>query len=176
MRKKKLTSKRGFTIIELVVTMVISIIVIFGIGVVLADNQRGWNKMYNRVYADVVKDGYVARKMFDSVIRKAVGGSFLMNRTEKWIEIYYYANDASTAVDRYARFSFNNGLGQVELVQGDWNPANGQPRVVTSTQTVCSNVSSCMFNTNGQSAQMILTLDDGSQTVPVTASALMHNQ
>ncbi len=54
MPKKKLTIQRGFTITELMVTVMISTIVMFGIGFMVVDSQRGWNRMYNRVYSDIV--------------------------------------------------------------------------------------------------------------------------
>ena len=62
-------ARPGFTLVELMITMVIMVIVISAIGVVLFDSQRGWNFMYNRLYSDVVADSYVARKKFDAVMR-----------------------------------------------------------------------------------------------------------
>lgn len=174
MLKKKLTIRRGFTLIELIVTMVIGFIVIFGIGVVLVDNQRGWYVMYNRVYSDVVTDSYVARRVFDTEIRKASRERFLLDSAGSWIEVYYYADGSSIAVDRYARFYETDG--QLNIEYGNWNPGDLEPREPVSTRTVCSNVSSCVFKGAGRSAQMILALDDGSQTVTVTSSAVMHNQ
>ena len=169
MLKKKLTVRRGFTLIELVITVVVSTIVIIGIGVVLADSQRGWNKMYNRVYSDVVTDGYVARKMFDAVIRKASREKLLVDDAGNWIEVYYYADGSSTIIDRYARFYETEGQLNIEYGKLD-------PRETLTTQTVCENVSDCVFKGTGCSAQMMLTLDNGLQTATVTSSAVMHNQ
>ena len=169
MPKKKLTVRRGFTLIELAVTVVISTIVIIGIGVVLADSQRSWNKMYNRVYSDVATDGYVARKMFDAVIRKASREKLLVDEDGNWLEVYYYADGSSTVIDRYARFYETGGQLNIEYGKLD-------PREILTTQTVCENVSDCVFKGAGRSAQMILTLDNGSQTVTVASSAVMHNQ
>ncbi len=69
MLKRKHRTQRGFTLIELAMAAAISTIVILGVGVLLVDSQRGWIRMYNRIYSDVVTDSYVARKTFDVVIR-----------------------------------------------------------------------------------------------------------
>ena len=151
--------------------MVAAVIVILGIGIILADSQRGWHRMYNRVYSDVVVDSYVARKRFDVVIRKASSENFLLDDAGSWIEVYYYADGNSVVVDRYARFYESDDDDQLNVEYGKLNP-----RETLTTQTVCENVSDCIFKRAGRSAQMILTLDNGSQTATVTSSAVMHNQ
>jgi hypothetical protein len=72
-------------------------------------------------------------------------------------------------VDRYARFY---------AADGDLNFEYGQldPRVTLDVETVCSNVSACTFKQAGQSIQMILTLDNGTQTNTVVSSAVAQNQ
>ena len=171
--KKKLTAQGGFTLVELMISMVFAGMVLFGVGVTLVDSQRGWNFMYNRVYSDVVTDGYAARKMFDAVIRKASGARFLLDETGRWIEVYYYQDDDSTVLDRYARFYYDGGGGNGGQLNIEYGKLN--PKETLSIKTICSNVSGCFFEGTGRSAQMILTLDNGSQTVAVTSSAVMHN-
>jgi len=168
MVKKNLTSQRGSTIIELVIAMLIAIIPIFAIGIILSDSQRGWNSMYERVYSDVVTDSYVARKTFDAVTRKANWERITLAEDESWLEVYYYANDASTVLDRYARFY---------EAEGDLNVEHGNLGTgeILTTQTVCSNVSNCTFKAAGRSVQMILTLDNGEQVLTTISSAVMHN-
>jgi prepilin-type N-terminal cleavage/methylation domain-containing protein len=168
MVKKNLTSQRGFTIIELVIAMLIAIIPIFAIGIILSDSQRGWNSMYERVYSDVVTDSYIARKTFDAVSRKASWERITLAEDGSWIEVYYYANDDSTVLDRYARFY---------EAEGDLNVEHGNLGTgeILTTQTVCSNVSNCTFKTAGRSVQMILTLDNSEQALTTISSAVMHN-
>jgi len=79
MAKKNYTVQSGLTLTELLLTMAISTIVIIGIGVLIVDTQRGWNVMYSRIYADVVTDSYVARRTFDSIVRKASSKHFLVD-------------------------------------------------------------------------------------------------
>ena len=169
MTKKKLTTRRGFTLVGLMIAAVLVLIPIFAIGVVLADNQRGWHAMYNRIYSDVVTDGYVARKVFDATIRKASREKPLLDDAGNWVEVYHYQDADSTVVDRYVRFYESDG--QLNAEYGRLNP-----RETLTTQTLCRNVSGCVFKRTGRSAQMILTLDDGSQTITVASSAVMHNQ
>jgi len=168
MINKRLTSSRGFTLIELLTAMAIMIFVILAIGMALVDGQRGWNYMYDRIYSDVVTDGYVARRKFDAVLRRASGETFSLAGDGSWVEVNYYADDTSTVVDRYARFYVSNGDLNVEY--GQLNPQS-----TLTTETVCSNVSGCIFKQSGRSAQMILTLDDGTKTNTVITSATANN-
>ena len=168
MIKKRLTASRGFTLIELVIATAIMVIVVLAIGIALVDGQRGWNIQYDRIYSDVVTDGYVARRKFDAVMRTASRDKFLLDGAGGWVEVYYYANDTSAVVDRYARFYTANGDLNVEYGQLD-------PKETLSIETVCGNVSGCTFEQLGRSIQMILKLDNGTQTNTVISSAVTHN-
>ena len=166
--KKRLTSSRGFTLTELITAMVIMLFVVLAIGMVLVDGQRGWNNMLNSVNSDVVTDGYFARKRFDAVLRKASREKFLIDSAGSWVEVYYYASDASTVLDRYARFYTAGSTLNVEY--GQLNPTS-----TLTTETVCGNVSSCAFGQLGRSIQMVLKLDNGKQTNTVITSAATNN-
>lgn len=168
MLKKRTTNPKGFTLIELMVATMIGGIVMFGVAIILADSQRGWNAMYNRTYSDVVTDGHIARRTFDRVIRKASGQSLLLDAAGDWLEVYYYADANSIVVDRYACFYESDG--QLNIEYGRLNP-----RATLSIQTVCENVQGCVFMAQGTSVQMILRLDNGSETATVVSSAVMHN-
>ena len=168
MVKKRFKASRGFTIIELIIAIAIVVIVVLAVGVALVDNQRGWSITYDRIYSDVVTDGYVARRKFDTVMRTASRDKFLLDDAGGWVEVYYYADDTSTVVDRYARFYVANG---------DLNVEYGQlnPKETLSVETICGNVSGCVFKQAGRSIQMILTLDNGTQTNTVISSAVANN-
>jgi prepilin-type N-terminal cleavage/methylation domain-containing protein len=168
MIKKRLTTSQGFTLIELLIAMAIMLIVILAIGMALVDGQRGWNYMYNRIYSDIVTDGYAARRKFDAVLRKASREKFLIDPAGGWVEVYYYASDASTVVDRYARFYASGGKLNVEY--GQLNP-----KATDTIEIVCENVSSCTFVQLGRSIQMILKLDNGTQKNTLITSAVTNN-
>ena len=169
MNKKGQRARKGFTLVELMITTVIMLIVGLAIGVVIVDGQTGWNTMYNRLNSDVVTDGYVARKKFDSVMRSASRGQSLVAADGSCIEVYYYASPYSTVVDRYARFYVSDG---------DLNLEYGQiePRSTLRVETICENVASCVFEQAGTSIQMILKLDKETQTNTIVSSAVTHNQ
>jgi prepilin-type N-terminal cleavage/methylation domain-containing protein len=175
------TRQGGFTLTELVVTVAIMLIVILALGTVIADSIRGWHKMYARVYADVVTDGYVARNAFDRVVRSAGRQTYRLAADGAWLEVYYYSGPSAITLDRYACFKVLNGELQIE--HGDWKPGTVTPRSNPTTETVCGNVSSCIFgrDANGDgygddySPQMKLTLNDGTLTRTVVSSAVMHN-
>jgi prepilin-type N-terminal cleavage/methylation domain-containing protein len=170
MIKKRLIASRGFTLIELLTAVAIMVIVILAIGMALVDGQRGWNYMYNRIYSDVVTDGYIARKKFDAVMRKASREKFLIDPAGGWVEVYYYASDASTVVDRYARFYYASDGNKLNVEYGKLDP-----KATDSIETVCGNVSSCTFVQLGRSIQMILKLDNGTQKNTLITSAVTNN-
>lgn len=173
MSKKKSIDRRAFTLIELMAATVIAIIVVSGIGFILADSQRGWNRMYDRIYSDVVTNSYVARKRFDGVVRQASGEKFFIDDYGSWVEVYYYADANSMSLDRYGRF-FYQGDGSLYLENG--TVSAGNMKATSSVETVCGNVTSCVFSASGRSVQMILTLDDGSQSASVVTSCVLHNE
>ncbi|MHC4541363.1 MAG: PulJ/GspJ family protein [Planctomycetota bacterium] len=169
MNRRRPRASGGFTLVELVITAAIVSIVALAIGVVIVDSQSSWNVMYDRVNSDVVTDGYVARKKFDVVMRRASGEKLVLGDAGGSIEVYYYADASSTAVDRYARFYASDGDLNFEYGQLD-------PRVTLDVETVCANVSACAFKQVGRSIQMMLTLDNGTQSNTVVSSAVTQNQ
>jgi hypothetical protein len=102
-------------------------------------------------------------------MRSASRGQFLVDGDGAWIEVYSYASPSSTVVDRYSRFYVSDGDLNLEYGQVD-------PRATLGVNTVCGNVSACTFKQAGTSVQMILTLDNGTQTNAVVSSAVIHNQ
>jgi hypothetical protein len=144
-------------------------IVMLGLGIVLADSQKSWNQLYTRAFSDTVGESNVAGIKFKAIIRKASQNGFVMDNKGKGIEIYYYNSEGSTAVDRYAHFYELDGDLNLEL--GKLNP-----RETLEVQTICKNVSECLFTAAGRSAQMVLTLDDASRTISTVSSAFLHNQ
>ena len=170
MLKNRTTNPKGFTLIELVIAIAVMVIVILSVAIILVDSQRSWNAMYNRIYSDVVTDGHIARRTFDRVIRKASRDKIALDDAGLWVEVRYYQDADSTVVDRYARFYEADG--QLNIESGTLNP-----RETLNVQTVCENVSDCVFMAQGTSVQMILRLDNGSEAATVVSSAVavVHN-
>lgn len=169
MSRKRIAPQHGFTLIELMIAITASMIVMLGLAVVLANSQKSWNQLYTRAFSDVVGDSNVAGIKFKDIIRKASQNSFIVDNQGKGIEVYYYDSEDSVDVDRYAYF--------YEL-EGDLNLELGKlnPRETLEVQTVCTNVTECLFTAAGRSAQMTLTLDDGSRKISTVSCAFLHNQ
>jgi len=168
MMKNRLTVQNGFTSIELLITMIIMLIPILVVGVILADSNRGWHIMYNRINSDVVADSYVAAKAFDALVRRASKDGVLVDDDSHWVEVNYCANSESVVADRYALFFMAEGDLVIEYGQLE-------PKEALSTRTVCQNVSDCVFKQVGQSIQMTLKIDNGTQANTIVSSAVMHN-
>ena len=168
MVKKNLIIQQGFTVTELLITILIAAIMLLGIGAVLSDSQKAWTRMHNVVFSETATDLYVARQAFDTVIRKASRERMSLDVDGHWMEIYCYEDQDSMEIDHYIRLYEDNGSLKVEHGKLD-------PRSMVSVSTICNNVSSCVFKRKGRSAQMILTLDDGVQTLTVVSSAILHN-
>jgi hypothetical protein len=84
------------------------------------------------------------------------------------IEVSYYQDLNQATPDRYARLYGTNN--ELYIEYGRLNP-----KETLQTETICGNVSACAFQQTGQSAQMILLLDDGSRSLVVVSSAVMNN-
>ena len=168
-KKKRMSNHKGFTLIELMIATGLASAIVVGVGMLLVDSQRGWNTMYSRTYSDVSSDSHVARRRFDSVVRNASSQGILLDESGAWVEVYYYSNPNSAIVDSYARFYGSNN--QLLIEYGALNP-----RQTLDTEIICGNVSNCVFKSAGNSVQMVLMLDNGSQNKTVVASAVTHNQ
>lgn len=164
------TGKRNFglTLVELTITMVISTIVVLTVGMLLVDGQKGWLQLYTRTNSDVVVEAIVVRKTFDRIIRKASREQFLLDPSGQWLEVYYYNDVSSLTPDRYALFYVSNDDLKVEYGTLD-------PKTEVETQTLCTTVSNCTFQTESGAIQMILELDNGTNSLSVFSSAVMHN-
>ncbi|MBN2456983.1 MAG: prepilin-type N-terminal cleavage/methylation domain-containing protein [Sedimentisphaerales bacterium] len=175
MRPQRSVNQYAFTITELMVTIVIASIVILGMGFVLADGYRGWQRMYNRVHGDVVNDAYVTRLTFDRIVRKSsITKTIGPTVPDSSITLFYYSTIGSANLDKYATF-YQSG-NQLLLDYGDYDEGTGTTPL--STQTLANNVQSVSFwvPTGGVSVCMVMTLDDGTYARTITNTAVRHNE
>lgn len=172
MRQQMRKNRRGFTLTEFTVVMVIAPVVIITMGFVLVDSHRSWNQMFNRVNNGVVKDGYVAVKAFDAVVRKSSITQEYLGDDE--VVLYYYNDPASsTWLDRYARFYATGTKLLVDYgkLDSEWNPYDQAPAI-----TLADNVEAVNFSVRGACVQMLLRLDNGSESHIVITSAIRHQE
>ena len=171
MRKRNLITRDGFTLIELTVATAMTVIVILGIAIVLVNSQRAYQVTYDKVYADVMTDAFVARRLFDSIVRKSSTSGVSVGAGGESVEVHYYNNDSSTYLDRYARF-YTSGL-DLRVEYGTISDTGIQETL--TVDTICTNVSSCVFRNQGNSVRMMLEFDDEEKTNVVVTSAYLHN-
>jgi prepilin-type N-terminal cleavage/methylation domain-containing protein len=172
--------RRGFTLIELMVTVLIASIGFVAVGMVLSDSIRGYKRMTTRVHGDIVNDAYVARLMFDKTCRMGRNGTAVIDDTIPSMEILYYSmpnvtGGADDDADMYAEFLFNDADNTLMLEKGLIGVADPSPVVVAR------NVTEVKFSTiHSKSVQMVLTLDNtatvtGGHSMTITCGAIMHN-
>jgi competence protein ComGC len=171
MRRRRVQRNHlGFTLVEMVVSLLATSVLILATGMFLADNQRAFNDTYDHAYSPVTGDDITARIVFQKTIRQAssVGGTASVASDGSWLEVQYYSQPESASLDRSARFYLS---GQ-DLLLENRDLGTGQSVAV---QTVCRTVDSVAFGLTGNSAQMFLELDDGSSLRTLNTSAVMRS-
>jgi hypothetical protein len=158
------------------VATAISSIMFAAMANVLVGSQRDWNRTYERIHGEVVRDAYAARSIFDKAVRKSSVKKCVVGTGGSWAEVYYFSANGVTSPDRYANF-YRTGNNLVvergQLNPGTFNHAsNNNP----TTQVVAKHVSSCTFGQIGACMQMYLAMNDGRQDLPVTITAMRHNK
>ncbi len=171
-RKKK----RAFTLVELMVTILIASIVFLGVGVLMVDSIKGYNKLYDRRNKGIVQDAYAARLTFDRIVRRASTKRYTLGLTS--VEVYYYGSppvlpDGTDPLDRYAKIYESGGNLYVEY--GNYDDAT-HDTAATNTSLVAENVADAKFSVEGARVSMVLELDDGKRTMTVMSSAVRHNE
>ena len=165
----------GFTLVELILATLTSLIIILTVGIVLADSHKGWHTMYDRTYGDITTGGYVAKSAFDMVIRKSSISTKMpiVGSSGEYIEVYYYASSSSATPDRYAKF-YKSG----DSLYVDYGPldTSGLTLDATSTVELAKAVKSVKFSGIGTYIQMILTLGDDSRSLVVTCATNRHSE
>jgi len=159
----------GFTLVEMAVSMLATSVLILATGAFLADYQRAFNDTYDYAYSSARESDAAARAVFyDTVRQAAASGAASVGAGGSWLEVRYYSQPESTALDRSARFYLSEQNLLLERTDFDTGQSLG-------VQTVCGNVASVAFALTGGSARMFLELDDGSSTRLVNAAAVMRS-
>ena len=171
---KIFTNRRGVTLMELVVAILITSIVMLGAAVIIVDAHRGWNSLYQRIHGDVLNDAYYSRMRFDAMCRKADGGIVRLEADVPLIELYYYSvpnvgNVVDLSPDLFVQFYLNG----TELIQDIGDIATS---TVTSSEVIARDVTELNFSADtGRGAQMLLTLNNGQEAITVTCGSTRHN-
>jgi len=157
----------AFTLIELMVTLLISAIIVSAVGVMVADSSGWFSDSYSKINSQPAVESLIARKTFERIIRLSSSTGFWVSPDGSAVEINYHSSPTGP-MDSYAQF-YVNGT-SLKLEKGSLIP-----KTALSSETVCSNVSNCTFKTAGSAVQMILVLDDGINKQGSLTSAILHN-
>ncbi len=174
--------RHGFTTLELMVAMAISSVLLVGVLNVLASNQKNYNQTYERVHGSVVTEAYVARLVFDGIVRQSSIRKALIGITaenEYYVEVYYYSLATSTALDRWAQFSVPTAGGNLIVRRGALAAGTFNHTGSVSTQVLAHHVVHPTVNPFGYSGPciaMALTLNDGKVDMPLMVTATRHNE
>ncbi len=198
-RSKK--TRRGVTLVELMVVVLIVVLLMLAVGGTLVDAQNAWSTMYRRSYSGPVMDAVILSKEFDRAVRKATTKQVDVDGTVNPVsgtvgttsmQVYYYKQpdpsqpSPSVNYDGYTKFYYvaaekklKVDEGNAALTGGIYAPT-GSP---TATRTIAENVQSCIFRRPGASLEMVVRLDasqntdakDGNIQMTVTCSAVRHN-
>lgn len=185
--KTSIKIRFGFTLIELMITLLIALFVFAGIGVAMVDSIKGFGKMYERtegnyqrqdITAGVIPDSYVARATFESVCRKAyIYRDDIDITNQAWVKLYYYSSPTAVSLDSSALFNFVNN--QLTVSYGD-GAGNSSGNAII----LAKNVTACKFDIQGSSVIMTITIDNTNvndtaikqrMKMTVTCAAERHN-
>lgn len=159
---------KGITLIETVITAVISVIIVLAVATLMADSQKGYNSVYEKTFSPVSIDATVARKIFSRTIRQCSksAGVFISDDLDA-VEARYYSNYGAGSVDRYARFYLSGNSVYLE---------NGiiEPRQSLTVEKICDNADSLKFSAYGDSVYMHLYLDNDESRCELNTSAILN--
>ena len=171
----------GFTLIELMVTVIIVAIAILGISGVIAGSHRDYSIMYRRVHGDITNDAYSSRLKFDKICRKAKAGSAVIDTSIPSLTVLYYSspnvNDSAyLEPDSFAEFYLSGT--DFLLKRGTIGSTNITPEILAK------NVVELEFSFSNpgdsRSIQMVMTLDKdiantSDYSLTLTCGSIMHN-
>jgi prepilin-type N-terminal cleavage/methylation domain-containing protein len=192
----KNNNRMGFTLIELMITILAAAILMLGITGILAAGHKNFRTMFRRTSQGVVPDAYVARRAFDTFVRKASIKRYDPSDADitpsNYLYVYYYSNPQILIMeepDCYAHFYLNGTQLMLELgtVTGNFGAYPGLPSLSSPTTTLilAKDVASVNFKVFMYSVKMSLILDN--ENIPgstnkletlrmtVTSTAILHN-
>jgi hypothetical protein len=167
--------RTGLTLIELMVASTMATICMITVGTVFSDSQKAWNQTYTKANSSIMLDSQLASKAFEATVRKASCEKYMLDPPDAeghshWVEVYYYASDASTTTDRYAKLYVDGGTFYIEHGVFDPRETLGDPT------TICSGVTAFNFSGSGRCIRLDMTLSNNNDDVSFISSAVPQNQ
>jgi Tfp pilus assembly protein PilE len=170
-------AKKGLTLIELMVASAMATICVLAVGAVFSDSQKAWNQTYIKANSSIMLDSHLASKAFEATIRKASCERYLLDPAGQWVEVYYFASDASTTTDRYAYLHVENNTFYIDHGTTP-SPRQQIGRPDPSPNPICENVDedAFSFSGSGRCIRLDMTLSNNDSDVRFFSSAVPQNQ
>jgi hypothetical protein len=173
----------GMTQIELIVAVAILCVLLFSVGVTLADGPKAWESLYRRAFQGASTDALTIRKTFESTVRKSTLRECSLPTDGSWaneVTLYYYKDaggpGTSSDADGFSRLSFNSSSKKLTLDYGD--KATG---AVAGSVLLSSAAQACQFRMRGAAIEMMLQLKDNDDArdmsieMTISCSAIRQN-
>jgi len=178
--RSPLGTKKGLTLIELMVASAMATICMLAVGVVFSDSQKAWNATYTKANCSIMLDSHLASKAFEATVRNASCQQYLIDTNGYWVEVYYFASDASATIDRYAFLQVKDGKFYID------HGALPSPRQQSSNpdewpepqNQICENVADNppFFSSSGRCVRLKMTLSNNNDDVSFNSAAVPQNQ
>ena len=174
----------GFTLIELMITILAAVILLIGITGILAAGHKNFQTMFRRTSQGVVPDAYAARRAFDLIVRKSsikrLDPSDVYDPLgSNEIYVYYYSDPSNpdpsypgtifegSIPDKYAhfyrigtQFMLDTGSVDRENFGGEEPPTLPRESTLILTNSINSvSVNPVRFTESNHAIQMVLILD-----------------
>lgn len=173
---------RGFTLIELCIAMLAGGVLLAGSIHVVSTQQEQFSRLCQKAFGQMTHEAEAVRHSFHRYVRQASIRHCVCN--ESVLEVYYrsqgvYRSDAGIQIpDRYVTW-YLSGLMNTDLMMETGNLQDGTfvaDRTTATTVTMAHHVTDLKFEQTGAMIRMILSLDNGSRTMTVIASAQRNNE
>jgi len=172
---KNKSKRKGMTLMELAVTILLTAITILVIGVVMLDSHRGWLDAYAKVHGGAADDAAMIQAAFEKIVRKASSSKYLLNGLDDLTVFYYQDWQSSAWLDRYARFYRAEENPSEFYIEHGTVDEDGDTAVVSTIQA-CTNVTDAEFKPTSGGIEMKIRLDDGRETTTALTTAILHNE
>lgn len=180
MRKARPTNRgrrrrAGLTLLELLMGSIVALLLFICVGILMADSQKNYERIFSRVAGDRTTDGQAAIQAFDSLCRQASRRRCLLSVSEEMLEVYLYSDPQVSFPDRFACFYASGTdllLEQGALQPGTWARGGG----ATETIVLARELEEVRFRKEGEALQMFLTFQNPQNPGMVVCSSIRQSE
>lgn len=167
--------KSGFTMIEMMISLVIVSILVLVVGSVVSDSYGNWNDMYERVFGVQANNIVKVQRDFNATCRKATLRNVYLSTDKRTLIVYYFSSHINPPYwpDRYVQYYLDGTNFKVEY--GELNFATLTKKNSTRTDILCDNVQYLNFAVQSLSVQLCMTTNNNGSLRTFAWAAVRHN-